>query len=125
MVLVGDALHTAHYSIGSGTRLALEDVIALVKALEQYPGDLLGGLQQYQAERKPIVQKIVTAAKTSAAWYADFEQHMRLPPIEFGYSYITRSGRINNDRLRRSAPKFMARYDAAQANAGSLHARAS
>lgn len=111
-VLVGDALHTAHYSIGSGTRLALEDVIALVKALEQHPNDLQGGLQSYEAERKPIVQKIVKAAKTSADWYADFQEHMKLPPIEFGYSYITRSGRIDDDRLRRSAPKFMAAYDA-------------
>lgn len=126
-VLLGDALHTAHYSIGSGTRLALEDVIALVKALEQHPGDLEGGLQRYETERKPIVKKIVTAATTSAAWYADFEQHMKLPPIEFGYSYITRSGRINNDRLRQTAPNFMARYDAhlAKTNEEARHARAS
>lgn len=112
MVLVGDALHTAHYSIGSGTRLALEDVIALVKALEQHPNDLESGLQSYEAERKPIVRKIVTAATASADWYAGFEEHMKLPPIEFGYSYVTRSGRVDNDRLRRSAPNFMARYDA-------------
>jgi 2-polyprenyl-6-methoxyphenol hydroxylase-like FAD-dependent oxidoreductase len=126
MVLVGDALHTAHYSIGSGTRLALEDVIALVNALEKHPGDLEGGLLQYEAERKPIVQKIVTAATTSAGWYADFEERMKLPPIEFGYSYITRSGRVDNDRLRRSAPNFMARYDAHMANRNpeQRHARA-
>jgi 2-polyprenyl-6-methoxyphenol hydroxylase-like FAD-dependent oxidoreductase len=116
MVLVGDALHTAHYSIGSGTRLALEDVIALVRALELHPGDLESGLHSYEAERKPIVQKIVTAAKTSADWYARFEAHMQLPPIEFGYSYITRSGRIDDDRLRRSAPNFMASYDAHMEN---------
>jgi 2-polyprenyl-6-methoxyphenol hydroxylase-like FAD-dependent oxidoreductase len=127
MVLVGDALHTAHYSIGSGTRLALEDVIALVKALEQHPDDLQSGLQGYEAERKPIVQKIVTAAKTSSGWYADFQEHMKLPPTEFGYSYITRSGRIDDDRLRRSAPIFMAIYDAHLENrdAEQRHARAS
>jgi 2-polyprenyl-6-methoxyphenol hydroxylase-like FAD-dependent oxidoreductase len=126
MVLVGDALHTAHYSIGSGTRLALEDVIALVKALEQHPDDLQSGLQNYEAERKPIVQKIVTAAKTSAGWYANFEEHMKLPAIEFGYSYITRSGRIDDDRLRRSAPNFMASYVAhlENRNAEQRHARA-
>jgi 2-polyprenyl-6-methoxyphenol hydroxylase-like FAD-dependent oxidoreductase len=126
-VLVGDALHTAHYSIGSGTRLALEDVIALIKALEQHPNDLERGLQSYEAERKPIVQKIVTAATTSANWYAAFEEHMKLPPIEFGYSYITRSGRVDNDRLRRSAPNFMARYDAHKENRNpeQRHARAS
>jgi 2-polyprenyl-6-methoxyphenol hydroxylase-like FAD-dependent oxidoreductase len=127
MVLVGDALHTAHYSIGSGTRLALEDVIALVKALEQHPDNLQNDLQSYEAERKPIVQKIVTAARTSADWYADFEEHMKLPPIEFGYSYITRSGRIDDDRLRRSAPNFMASYDAHMKTRKSEqhHARAS
>jgi 2-polyprenyl-6-methoxyphenol hydroxylase-like FAD-dependent oxidoreductase len=126
-VLVGDALHTAHYSIGSGTRLALEDVIALVKALEQHPSNLQNGLQSYEAERKPIVRKIVTAAKTSADWYADFEERMKLPPIEFGYSYITRSGRIDDDRLRRSAPNFMASHDAHMkaSNPEQHHARAS
>src|SRR3984957_1198726 len=127
MVLVGDALHTAHYSIGSGTRLALEDVIALVKALEQHPDDLGSGLRRYEAERKPIVQKIVTAAKTSSDWYSDFEEHMKLPPIEFGYSYITRSGRIDDDRLRRSAPNFMASYETHMENRNpeQRHARAS
>jgi 2-polyprenyl-6-methoxyphenol hydroxylase-like FAD-dependent oxidoreductase len=127
MVLVGDALHTAHYSIGSGTRLALEDVIALIKALERHPNDLERSLQSYEAERKPIVQKIVTAATTSANWYAGFEGHMKLPPIEFGYSYITRSGRVDNDRLRRSASNFMARCDAHKENGNpeQRHARAS
>ena len=111
----------------SGTRLALEDVIALVKALEQHPNDLESGLQSYEAERKPIVQKIVTAATTSADWYAGFEEHMKLPPIEFGYSYITRSGRIDDDRLRRSAPKFMSSYDTHIGNRDSeqRHAHAS
>jgi 2-polyprenyl-6-methoxyphenol hydroxylase-like FAD-dependent oxidoreductase len=127
MVLVGDALHTAHYSIGSGTRLAFEDVMALVKALEQHPDDLESGLHSYEAERKPIVQKIVTAATTSAQWYADFDQHMKLTPIEFGHSYITRSGRVSDDRLRKSAPHFMASYDARIANRNSepRHERAS
>jgi 2-polyprenyl-6-methoxyphenol hydroxylase-like FAD-dependent oxidoreductase len=128
MVLVGDALHTAHYSIGSGTRLALEDVIALVKALEEHPNDLQSSLASYEAERKPIVQKIVTAARTSSGWYADFEEHMKLPPMEFGYSYITRSGRIDDDRLRRNSPNFMAGYDAylgARENVEQRHACAS
>jgi 2-polyprenyl-6-methoxyphenol hydroxylase-like FAD-dependent oxidoreductase len=111
IALVGDALHTAHYSIGSGTRLALEDVVALVKALESHPGDLESGLRHYEARRKPIVEKIITAATASARWYSAFELHMKLVPIEFGLSYITRSGRINNERLRQTAPAFMARYD--------------
>jgi 2-polyprenyl-6-methoxyphenol hydroxylase-like FAD-dependent oxidoreductase len=113
MVLLGDALHTAHFSIGSGTRLAIEDAIALVKALEA-EADVAGALARYQAERKPIVQKLVTAARTSAEWYAHFPDHMRLEPMDFAYSYITRSGRIDNTRLRAMSPAFMARYEQAK-----------
>ena len=112
MVLVGDALHTAHFSIGSGTRLALEDVIALVKALHREPHDLRRGLQAYETERRPVVEKLVKAARTSAAWYEDFPEHMKLRPLDFGYSYITRSGRIDDAQLRAMSPRFMAHYDA-------------
>jgi 2-polyprenyl-6-methoxyphenol hydroxylase-like FAD-dependent oxidoreductase len=112
MVLVGDALHTAHFSIGSGTRLAMEDVIALVQALEGEPRDLRAALALYEANRRPIVEKLVAAATKSALWYEHFPEHMRLAPLDFAYSYITRSGRIDHDRLRASAPGFMARYEA-------------
>lgn len=112
MVLVGDALHTAHFSIGSGTRLALEDVIALVKALDREPRDLRHALETYESERRPVVEKLVKAAKTSAAWYERFPEHMKLAPLDFAYSYITRSGRIDDDQLRAMSPRFMARYDA-------------
>jgi 2-polyprenyl-6-methoxyphenol hydroxylase-like FAD-dependent oxidoreductase len=110
MVLVGDALHTAHYSIGSGTRLAMEDVIALVKALDKHPESLSKALHYYEAERRPIVEKFFKASKTSAAWYRDFANHMRLSPLDFAHSYITRSGRIDDVRLREMAPRFMALY---------------
>jgi 2-polyprenyl-6-methoxyphenol hydroxylase-like FAD-dependent oxidoreductase len=112
VVLVGDALHTAHYSIGSGTRLALEDVLALVKALEAAPGDIPAALAAYESGRKAVVRKLVDASKASAAWYADFETHMRRAPVDFTHAYITRSGRIDPDRLRAMAPRFMARYEA-------------
>lgn len=111
MVLIGDALHTAHYSIGSGTRLALEDVIALVRALEE-GSDVRDGLERFEAARKPIVDKLVRASRTSAAWYGDFAVHMAMPPLDFAHSYITRSGRIDDERLRQMSPGFMARYDA-------------
>lgn len=112
MVLVGDALHTAHFSIGSGTRLAMEDVIALVAALEETPDDLPAALAGYEAARRPIVEKIVNAATASARWYEDFAQHMALDPLDFAYAYITRSGRVDDERLRRLAPRFMAEYEA-------------
>ena len=83
----------------------------MVKALESHPGDPESGLRHYEARRKPIVAKIITAATASASWYSAFELHMKLVPIEFGLSYITRSGRISNERLRQTAPAFMARYD--------------
>jgi len=111
-VLIGDALHTAHYSIGSGTRLALEDALALTKALEAEPGDLQAGLARYEAARRPIVEKLVAASKRSAAWYDGFAEHMRLAPLELAMRYITRSGRIDADRLRAMSPRFMAAYDA-------------
>ena len=99
MVLIGDALHSAHFSIGSGTRLAIEDAIALTKSLEAET-DVAAALARYEAERKPIVQKLVTAARTSADWYERFPEHMKLAPMDFAYSYITRSGRIDDARLR-------------------------
>ena len=113
MVLIGDALHSAHFSIGSGTRLAIEDAIALVKALEA-ERELPAALARYQAERKPVVKKLVAAARTSAAWYEKFPEHMKLGQMDFAYSYITRSGRIDNQRLRAMAPLFMARYEASR-----------
>ena len=113
MVLVGDALHSAHFSIGSGTRLAIEDVIALVKALEA-ERDIPAALARYEAERKPVVKKLVTAARASAAWYEQFSQHMKLGLMDFAYSYITRSGRIDDARLRAMSPLFMARYEASR-----------
>jgi 2-polyprenyl-6-methoxyphenol hydroxylase-like FAD-dependent oxidoreductase len=123
MVLIGDALHTAHFSIGSGTRLALEDVIALTKALEASPNDLAAALKRYEADRKPIVKKLVTAARTSADWYEAFADHMKLDLMDFAFSYITRSGRVDLARLRAMSPAFMARYDGAvKAARGQLQA---
>ncbi len=113
MVLIGDALHSAHFSIGSGTRLAIEDAIALAKALDA-EADVPAALARYERERKPIVKKLVTAARTSADWYEKFPEHMRLDLMDFAYSYITRSGRIDDARLREMSPRFMARYDASR-----------
>jgi 2-polyprenyl-6-methoxyphenol hydroxylase-like FAD-dependent oxidoreductase len=118
MVLIGDALHSAHFSIGSGTRLAIEDAIALVKALET-EGDISAGLARYQAERQPVVKKLVTAARTSADWYEKFTEHMKLNLMDFAYSYITRSGRIDDARLRAMSPAFMAHYEASRPRAAS------
>jgi 2-polyprenyl-6-methoxyphenol hydroxylase-like FAD-dependent oxidoreductase len=113
MVLIGDALHSAHFSIGSGTRLAIEDAIALTKALEAGT-EVPEALARYESERKPIVKKLVTAARTSADWYEKFPDHMKRDLMDFAYSYITRSGRIDDSRLRAMSPQFMARHEAAK-----------
>jgi 2-polyprenyl-6-methoxyphenol hydroxylase-like FAD-dependent oxidoreductase len=120
MVLIGDALHSAHFSIGSGTRLAIEDGIALVKALETGPTDIPSALARYEAERKPIVKKLIEAARTSADWYETFPERMKLGLMDFAYSYITRSGRIDDSRLRATSPQFMARYEASRRDENSL-----
>jgi 2-polyprenyl-6-methoxyphenol hydroxylase-like FAD-dependent oxidoreductase len=116
MVLIGDALHSAHFSIGSGTRLAIEDAIVLTKALEA-EADIAAALARYESERKPTVKKLVTAARTSADWYEEFPGHMKLDLMDFAYSYITRSGRIDDARLRAMSPQFMARYETAKGRA--------
>lgn len=115
-VLLGDALHTAHYSIGSGTRLAMEDAIALAKAVAAHPSDIPSALAAYEAERKPAVIKLIEAANKSADWYENFPRHMRLPPLEFALSYITRSGRMDMARLRQTSPQFVAAYETNKQN---------
>lgn len=114
--LLGDAVHTAHFSIGSGTRLAMEDAIALVRCVRDHE-TLEAGLSAYDAERKPIARKIVDAANTSAAWYDRFATSMELEPLDFAFNYITRSGRVDMERLRTLAPGFAAQYEAYKASA--------
>ena len=109
-VLMGDALHTAHFSIGSGTRLAMEDASALDKALAAH-GDVPAALTAYETARRPILEKLVAGANGSAEWYEQFARHMRLAPVDFAMSYITRSGRVDLERLRKLSPKFVARYE--------------
>ena len=109
-VLIGDALHTAHFSIGSGTRLAMEDAIALDRALAAH-GDVPAALAAYEAARRPILEKLVAGANGSADWYEHFAEHMKLAPADFAMSYLTRSGRVDLERLRKLSPKFVARYE--------------
>jgi 2-polyprenyl-6-methoxyphenol hydroxylase-like FAD-dependent oxidoreductase len=110
-VLLGDALHTAHFSIGSGTRLAMEDAIALDKALAEHGDDVPAALAAYEAARRPILEKLVNGANGSAEWYQRFAEHMTLAPVDFAMSYITRSGRVDIERLRKFSPRFVERYE--------------
>lgn len=109
-VLMGDALRTAHFSIGSGTRLAIEDAIALADALDEAGGEVEAGLALYEAKRKPPVEKLVKAARQSAHWYDGFATHMQLEPRDFAMSYIQRTGRVDPARLAQLSPQFAAKY---------------
>ncbi len=110
-VLIGDALHTAHFSIGSGTRLAFEDAIALDRALGENTGSIPEALVAFEAKRKPLVRKLITAANASAEWYERFGAHMRHEPWDLAWHYIQRSGRVDLDRLRRTSPLFVSGYE--------------
>ncbi|QBF31095.1 FAD-dependent monooxygenase [Thalassococcus sp. S3] len=110
--LVGDALHTAHFSIGSGTRLALEDVISLVHALRASDWNVATALPLYQSTRQPVLEKIVAAASRSADWYEAFGAHMTADPLPFSLSYIRRAGRLDASRLRALAPHFASQLEA-------------
>lgn len=111
VVLLGDALHTAHFSIGSGTKLALEDAIALAAAFEQ--GERVGeALPAFEASRRPVVERLQEAAHESLVWFEHAADYLHLDPIEFAYHAMTRSKRIDLDRLRRRDPAFVAAYEA-------------
>jgi 2-polyprenyl-6-methoxyphenol hydroxylase-like FAD-dependent oxidoreductase len=111
-VLIGDALRTVHFSIGSGTRLAFEDAIALDRAFGEAGEDVPRALAAFERERRPIVEKLLAAANASSYWYERFPEKMREAPWRLAYDYMTRSGRMTDARLRESAPGFMRRVEA-------------
>jgi 2-polyprenyl-6-methoxyphenol hydroxylase-like FAD-dependent oxidoreductase len=110
-VLIGDALRTMHFSIGSGTRLAFEDAIALERAFGEAGADVPGALAAFERERRPVVEKLFAAASRSSYWYEQFPEKMRrFDAPGLAYDYMTRSGRMTGERLRRLAPDFMRRF---------------
>lgn len=113
-VLIGDALRTVHFSIGSGTRLAFEDAIALDRAFGEAGSDVPAALAAFERERRPVVEKLLAAANASSYWYEDFPAKMALAPWQLAYDYMTRSGRMSDERLAELAPCFMARVRAAR-----------
>jgi 2-polyprenyl-6-methoxyphenol hydroxylase-like FAD-dependent oxidoreductase len=112
VVLIGDALRTAHPSIGSGTRLAMEDAIALWRAFETEGTNVAGALARYERTRKPIRNKLNAAVELSARWYEQMGSKMQMRPYEFAYDYLLRTNVMTPDRLAREAPDFMKRYRA-------------
>jgi anthraniloyl-CoA monooxygenase len=110
IVLIGDAAHTAHFSIGSGTKLALEDGIALARAIGE-EGDLHTALAAYEAERSVEVLKIQNAARNSTEWFENVARYTALEAPQFAYSLLTRSQRISHENLRLRDPAFVARME--------------
>src|SRR3954454_6745753 len=113
VVLLGDAAHTAHFSIGSGTKLAIEDAIALAWALRERPGDVPGALAAYEAERRPIVESTQRAAQGSLEWFEGIERYVGQEPLIFAFNLLTRSRRITYGELQLRDPGFIAAVDAA------------
>jgi anthraniloyl-CoA monooxygenase len=110
VVLLGDALHTAHFSIGSGTKLALEDSIALYNCF-QSTGSVRKALGEFERARKPIIEEYQEAAEESLIWFERARDYMHLDPLPFAYSLMTRSKRIDYENLKRRDPDFIAAYE--------------
>ena len=113
VVLLGDALRTVHFSIGSGTRMPLADSIALAEALGRCGDDVAAGLQQFSASRRPGSDDFQESAVKSILWYENVASIFHLDPLAFAYSYFRRTGKISHEDLRRMDPVFIAAYEAA------------
>jgi len=115
VILVGDAAHTAHFSVGSGTKLALEDAIALARALSEagdLPAALAASLANYEADRAVEVLKIQNAARNSTEWFENVERYAPFEAEQFAYSLLTRSQRISHENLRLRDRDFVAGMEA-------------
>src|ERR1700694_413671 len=111
VALLGDAAHTAHFSIGSGTKLAMEDALALAACLHEHP-DVASALDAYEAERKPVVVSTQRAAQASLEWFENLGQYVHQDPMQFAFNILTRSRRVTYDNLRLRDPEFVAGVDA-------------
>lgn len=110
IVLLGDSAHTAHFSIGSGTRLAMEDAIALANAFEVH-SDVGAALHAYELERRPRVEMLQQAAEESQSYFETLPRYAHLDPLQFTFQLLTRSGRLSYDNLRIRDPYFVDQVD--------------
>lgn len=110
VVLLGDAVHTAHFSVGSGTKLAMEDAIALVGALQEHRS-VAEALPAYEAARRPAVDSLQRAAQVSMAWFEDAERYQEQAPLQFAFNLLTRSLRVTHENLKVRDPTFVERVD--------------
>ena len=111
IVLMGDAAHTAHFSIGSGTKLALEDSIELANSIAAHPGDLDAALAHYTDVRSIDVLRIQNAARNSTEWFENVDRYTAFQPEQFAYSLLTRSQRISHENLRERDAQYVASFE--------------
>ncbi len=119
IVLIGDAAHTAHFSIGSGTKLAMEDAIALARCLGR-DGDVDTALSRYQEEREPEALKLQSAARNRMEWFENVARHARLEPLQFSYALLTGSQRIGHENLKLRDRAYIDRVERWLARASGL-----
>ena len=110
IALIGDALHTAHFSIGSGTKLAMEDAIALAESFQQ-TANVRDALAHFEKTRRPVIEDYQAAAFESMRWFENAKQYMHLSPIKLAYVLMTRSGRVSYEDLKRRDPAFINEYE--------------
>ncbi|WP_175821684.1 FAD-dependent monooxygenase [Burkholderia sp. BCC0419] len=117
IVLLGDALRTVHFSLGSGTRMAMQDAIALHRAVAATPGDLPAAFAAFEAERRPASSSFQGAAAKSLDWYENVAGKLHLDPVSFAYDYMCRTEKVTHDDLRQRDPLFVDAYDALRTSA--------
>ena len=111
VVLLGDAAHTAHFSIGSGTKLALEDAIKLAEVMNRPGLDVGSALKEYQDERHLEVVKLQNAARNSTEWFENLDRYLKMDPLQFTYTLLTRSQRVSHENLRLRDPAWLAELE--------------
>src|SRR5207244_13547046 len=109
-ILIGDAAHTAHFSIGSGTKLAMEDALALAACLHENPS-VDSALSAYETERRPVVESVQRAAQASLEWFENISQYTRQEPLQFAFHLLTRSRRVTYWNLKARDPEFVAEVE--------------
>ena len=120
LVLMGDAAATAHFSIGSGSRLAFDSAIALADYIEQ-EADLPNAFTKYENDRRLEVLRLQSAARNSMEWFEQVERYLDLDPVQFSYALLTRSQRISHENLRLRDPKWLASAEQWFQQQGSQH----
>ncbi|SCX72551.1 FAD-dependent monooxygenase [Variovorax sp. EL159] len=116
IVLLGDALRTVHFSLGSGTRMAMQDAIALQQGLAAHPRDLEAAFAMFETSRRPASASFQSSAARSLDWYENVADKLHLDPLTFAYDYMRRTGQVSHEDLARRDPHFTAAYDALHPN---------